>query len=349
MLVAFAVSALLLQSAAAPTPAQLEEQDTCLTCHADAGLSVDLPSGEKRSLAVDINQYKASVHGKKLTCVDCHAEMKEVPHPERSFKSARDFTLAYYEQCKRCHFSNYTKTLDSVHYQALARGDRMAPVCVDCHGAHDIAPPAVKRSATVDNCGKCHAGVSTAYRNSVHGKLLGTPAERDIPVCNDCHHTHDIAGPRQADWRLREAQLCGSCHTNEQLMKKYGLSTAVVKTYVADFHGKTASLRSGQSDAGGNAAFVALCTDCHGVHDITKASEPGSTVIQANLQKTCQKCHPGASRNFSAAWLSHYEPTLRKAPAVYGVKVFYAMFIPFVIGGLALQVLLHLWRVVVNR
>ena len=34
---------------------------------------------------------------------------------------------------------------------------------------------------------------------------------------------------------------------------------------------------------------------------------------------------------------------------MYGVKVFYAMLIPFVIGGLALQVLLHLWRVVVNR
>ena len=28
---------------------------------------------------------------------------------------------------------------------------------------------------------------------------------------------------------------------------------------------------------------------------------------------------------------------------------FYLVFIPFVIGGLALQVVLHLWRIVVNR
>jgi hypothetical protein len=29
--------------------------------------------------------------------------------------------------------------------------------------------------------------------------------------------------------------------------------------------------------------------------------------------------------------------------------VFYWIFIPFVVGGLILQILLHLWRVVVNR
>jgi len=31
------------------------------------------------------------------------------------------------------------------------------------------------------------------------------------------------------------------------------------------------------------------------------------------------------------------------------VKIFYAIFIPFVVAGLALQILLHLWRAVVNR
>jgi hypothetical protein len=71
--------------------------------------------------------------------------------------------------------------------------------------------------------------------------------------------------------------------------------------------------------------------------------------MQANLLKVCQRCHAGATRSFSAAWLSHYEPSWNKAPLVYGVKVFYAVLIPFMIGGLVLQILLHLWRVVVNR
>jgi hypothetical protein len=34
---------------------------------------------------------------------------------------------------------------------------------------------------------------------------------------------------------------------------------------------------------------------------------------------------------------------------VYAVRIAYMILIPFMIGGLVLQILLHLWRVVVNR
>ena len=71
--------------------------------------------------------------------------------------------------------------------------------------------------------------------------------------------------------------------------------------------------------------------------------------MKANLQRTCQKCHAGANPNFPGAWLSHYEPSPGKAPMVYGVKLAYAVLIPFMIGGLGLQILLHLWRLMVNR
>jgi hypothetical protein len=89
--------------------------------------------------------------------------------------------------------------------------------------------------------------------------------------------------------------------------------------------------------------------DCHGVHDITRVDDPGSRVVKANLGRTCQRCHEGATDSFPAAWLSHYEPSWSKAPLVYLVKVFYMVLIPFMIGGLVLQILLHFWRVVVNR
>ncbi len=71
--------------------------------------------------------------------------------------------------------------------------------------------------------------------------------------------------------------------------------------------------------------------------------------MKANLVKVCQKCHADANENFPAAWLSHYEPSPEKAALVYYVKVFYDIFIPFVVIGLILQILLHIWRVVVNR
>lgn len=31
-----------------------------------------------------------------------------MPHPAKPFKTLREFSIAYYEQCKRCHFANYT-------------------------------------------------------------------------------------------------------------------------------------------------------------------------------------------------------------------------------------------------
>jgi hypothetical protein len=320
------------------------EIETCLGCHGDRNLAVNLPSGETRSLFVDLQAFRQSVHGDKLSCTDCHQDMTAVPHESRPFQSLRAFTLAYYEQCKRCHFDNYTKTLDSVHYQALARGDRTAPTCVECHGAHNIQPHQSKVHIS-KMCAKCHEGVFAVYSKSVHGRFI--EQNNDVPACPDCHRSHDVAGPRDLGWQRRTPEICSACHSNQALMNKYGLSTAVTRTYVADFHGMTASLQRSAKTAGGS--VVALCTDCHGVHDITTVNEPGSRVLRANLVRTCARCHPGASENFPAAWLSHYEPSWQRAPLVYGVQLFYAILIPFMIGGLVLQMLLHFWRVVVNR
>lgn len=331
--------------AGAASPATGIDVETCLSCHADRDLAVALPSGETRSLYVDIDAFRASVHGNKLSCTDCHQDMTEVPHASRPFNTLREFTVAYYEQCKRCHFANYTKTLDSVHYQALARGDRTAPLCVDCHGAHDVRDSRAAGSRVSNTCTKCHVGVSAVYAKSVHGKAAETNA--DVPACTDCHKSHDVSGPRTANWQQHIPELCSNCHSNKTLMDKYGLSSVVNQTYVADFHGMTASLRKDTGQQG--ASVVALCTDCHGVHDITKVDAPDSRVLRTNLVKTCARCHEGASDNFPAAWMSHYEPTWDKAPMVFGVQTFYDILIPFMMVGLLLQILLHFWRVVVNR
>jgi hypothetical protein len=67
-------------------------------------------------------------------------------------------------------------------------------------------------------------------------------------------------------------------------------------------------------------------------------NDPTSQVYRANLLKTCQKCHPDATQNFSASWLSHYEPDVNKYPLVYFVDLFYKIFIPAVLGFMGLYV-----------
>jgi predicted CXXCH cytochrome family protein len=340
------VVALSVQIAPSP-PSRAELNETCLTCHGDQNLSVALPSGESRSLFIQLDTFLRSVHGDKLSCVDCHTDTTEVPHPARPFQTRREFTAAYTEQCKRCHFANFAKTMDGVHARALERGDKTAPLCVDCHGAHDVARANEPRNRISQTCATCHAGVAAGYAKSVHGKALLDQNNPDVPTCTDCHRAHDVAGPTAQEWLDRTPEMCARCHADSQLMSKYGISTAVQSTYLADFHGMTQSLRGG-GDAE-STPLVARCTDCHGVHDIVEVSDPASPVLKANLVKTCRQCHADATENFPAAWLSHYEPSWERAPLVHAVTLAYTFLIPFMVGGLVLQVLLHLWRVVVNR
>jgi predicted CXXCH cytochrome family protein len=335
-------------AAAAPAWAGIPaEQEDCLGCHgADPGMTMDLVGGEKLGVYVDQAVFARSVHGENLRCTDCHTEKNGYPHDSKPFGSKRDLAVAYYEGCKSCHFANYTKTLDGVHYAVMAKGDRKAALCVDCHGAHDIQRASEPRTRISKTCANCHGPIFKVYAASVHGRDAEA-GNADVPVCTDCHRAHDIIDPRNGALAHSTPEICGRCHTNAKMMAKYGLSTKVVDTYLRDFHGMSATLqRTHQVD---RKAFAAVCTDCHGVHDIQKSTDPTSHTIQANLVQTCRKCHPDATTSFPRAWLSHYEPTPQKAGLVWGVQLFYKLMIPFMVGGLVLQIALHLWRVVVNR
>lgn len=335
------------------TPAYPEQQltnevETCLSCHGMEGLSLTLASKEEMSLYIDKKEFARSVHGDKLTCTDCHGDVSAYPHPKRPFKTRREYTIALYESCKRCHFANYTKTLESVHYDLLSKGDSRAPVCVDCHGYHNVTRPDQPRTRVSKSCSKCHQPIYSTYLNSVHGKALVIEDNQDVPVCTDCHTAHTIADPRTTAFLVRTPELCGKCHADDRLMDKYGISTKVLKTYLSDFHGMTVSFYKKQQTQD-ISSFKAVCTDCHGVHDIARADDPNSSVMKANILATCKRCHPDATANFSSAWLSHYDPSPKKSALVYYVKLFYKIMIPLMVGGLFVQIFLHIWRVVVNR
>lgn len=324
-----------------------DEVDTCLSCHGEKGMEKKLPSGETQGVHVDRAGFEKSVHGAKLGCTGCHPGYQEMPHPDHPAKSRAEFQASFRDLCKSCHFANYTKALDSVHFAALSSGNTSAPFCGDCHGAHDISKPNEPRTKISETCSGCHSSEAEAFAKSVHGQALAKTNSPDVPVCTDCHKSHAIHDPKSQATRLSSPETCAACHRDEKKMAKYGLSAKVYQTYVGDFHGRSASLYAGQSKAAEK--VIAVCTDCHGSHEITRTNDANSAVLKANLQKTCAKCHAGAPPNFPAAWLSHYEPSPKRAPLVWATAFFYKILIPLMIGGLVLQILLHLWRVVVNK
>lgn len=203
-------------------PAAAQENETCLMCHGSPEVFRDVPNGAR--LVVDQEAFGRSVHGAAaVQCTMCHQGV-EFPHPQPMPRV----------DCSLCHTAPAEQYRRSVHGQALAKGDALAPRCTDCHGTHNIqshTDPA-SRTAVVNVpflCGACHhegSPVSRArripqdsilenYSNSMHGEGLLRAGLTVTAVCTSCHTAHDIlphTDARSTINRNNVAKTCTQCH-----------------------------------------------------------------------------------------------------------------------------------------
>jgi len=185
------------------------------------------------------------------------------------------------DECLTCHDKLNAKVFEnSVHGMA---GD-----CVSCHEDIKEIPHADKLKPV--NCASCHESEWKIYFGSDHAKNL--KGEPSASACLRCHgDPHTIIPVKDADspvYRSHVSQVCGSCHEDQKKMDQFGLSqTKPVTSYLDTVHGKAIS--KGILEA-------AVCTDCHGAHDISASNNPGSRTYWLNVPKTCAKCHAEAGR-----------------------------------------------------
>jgi hypothetical protein len=325
----------------------------CVICHAghvsNVNLQMPFPSGEVKSVQVDPAAFLNSVHGEVLQCQACHQDVGGYPHRDRRFinENIRDvgFLIRQYGVCGDCHEEAYTHYLGSVHAQALANGNPEAAVCSDCHGSHDIetanaeADGGLALRPAVYSCSKCHQEEFAEYQASVHGRPLLEQGDPNAPACVDCHGVHQIVSPTTTDFRRQSPYLCATCHADQSLMREYGLSTQIMDSYVADFHGTTAHLFTYEE---GKELNQAVCNDCHGVHDIRSVIDPDSSIIRENLLATCQKCHEDATVNFPDAWTGHYQPTPYENAPVYWIRTIYNVIFTVGMAGLIGHIVLDM-------
>jgi hypothetical protein len=148
-----------------------------------------------------------------------------------------------------------------------------------------------------NSCLECHSGlpeplgVSTeTFAQSVHAqKGLGCVACHGGDATSD---DPEKAMSRSSGWkgkieRKQIPELCASCHADAEFMKKYnpGMRVDQFQQYKTSVHG--------QKWAKGDSK-VAVCTDCHGVHDLRAPSDPRSNVHPTNIATTCSRCHADA-------------------------------------------------------
>jgi len=320
-----------------PHPARLKSVD-CSGCHSEVAAAY-----AKSRHTVTLDRKPVS---RAPRCVDCHGAHAV---SRRTVSSSPVYYRNLAATCSRCHANpeilekrnigipGATRMYEkSVHNRAIVeKGLNKSATCADCHGAHDMrdrSDPSshINKKNLPATCGKCHYGVFTIYRESVHGIALqrGMP---DAPNCSDCHGEHEIRradDPKsQVSFGAVSEKTCASCHGAERLAARYGVSVDKVKGYEQSFHGLSARLGD---------KTVANCSSCHGVHEIFRSGDPRSTVNPRNLPVTCGKCHPGATANFASGNI-HVGPGGTGGVVKYWVERFYIWMIVAVIGGMLLH------------
>ncbi len=162
--------------------------------------------------------------------------------------------------------------------------------CVDCHKdvkslAHETTPQKVA-------CAQCHADAQDAYAHGAHAKAAkagGAPAA----TCVDCHGgAHEILAAGDAGSPVNHGNIpvtCGKCHGQKFLVEKNGESAQTFVSYQESVHGLATEKGSKKA---------AVCTDCHGTHEILPANDEKSPIYKFNVPATCGKCHTAVEQTF---------------------------------------------------
>lgn len=258
-------------------PVLPQDNDDCLMCHEDKGLK-GKRGGRTISVFFDQNKFSKSIHADN-DCISCHIDLAGTDYPHADDVNKAD--------CSICH-DDVQKIFDlSLHGKAVKRGDRLAPLCQDCHGAHDITliknanSPAYPMNVPY-LCGKCHREGSPVqlqrnipqdsilenYSESIHGEGLlrkGLIVSATCVSCHTAHETLDHTDARSTIARKNIASTCAKCHV--------GIEEVHRKVIKGELWEKQAHI-------------LPACVDCHQPHKVRKVFYD-----QGASDRDCLRCH----------------------------------------------------------
>jgi len=254
-------------------PQPLKQDESCLACHGQPGMT----SGTGKSISIDPGKHAASVHG-VLGCTDCHATIKDYPHPVKVPRV----------KCATCHAD------ESAHVPASVHGALGEAACQSCHGDHHEVAPAAQLAPA--KCAQCHADEVKEFRQSIHGQAAAA-GDADAPTCMSCHGpVHQIQTASDVESTVAKKNLpdtCASCHSNQQFLSRHKIPFArPVELYKQSVHGR--AVKDGDGAA-------ASCSDCHGSHGILPSRDARSKVNHFNIPATCGQCHSDISKTYLAS------------------------------------------------
>jgi predicted CXXCH cytochrome family protein len=261
---------------AKPAAKSDSNSDLCLGCHGERSFTTKKGS-RTVSLFVDSKKFAGSVHG-PMGCTSCHADLAGADFPHPTPKKV---------VCGTCHDDEQKLYANSVHGKANARGNMVAPACVDCHGNHDILHVKDKNSAVAPLripyiCGSCHRENAPAQKNlpldqqsilenyteSIHGEGLMKKGLAVAANCASCHTPHNILPPSDANSSISRkniAATCTKCHAEIEFVHRKIIKGALWEK---------------------ESSVLPACVDCHQPHKVRK-----EFYTQGMANADCLGCH----------------------------------------------------------
>lgn len=261
---------------------RIQDNSHCLSCHDDPTITMT-KNGKEISLEVKTFVFSRSVHS-SLKCEKCHVGFNpdEIPHKE-------NITPV---NCMSCH-----KNVVQVHQfhptmkNASGTGGTNDVNCKNCHGYHNVQSPKNPSSPThflnsTNFCGNCHKKEKEDHIKSQHFVELNKN-NPNAPTCIFCHQKPITPGFKLdlAQLKLNQEELCLSCHIKQE---NNPYAKALIN-YDKSVHGS--ALRKGNK-------FAAICVDCHGSHNLQKASSPNSNINPTKVSNVCGKCHIAITQEY---------------------------------------------------
>ena len=182
--------------------------------------------------------------------------------------------------------------VDLQQYQSSIHGKNR---CTSCHTDIREVPHPEKFVPKPVACSNCHRIEAEIYLKSDHGQAVHKGVA-EAASCKDCHGaSHVLLNSRDPQSPVNRANLattCGRCHGNTAEMRRFNLRQEnPIVSYETSVHGIAVIQKKVMNSA--------VCTDCHGSHDLHRSTNANSKLYWRTVPSTCGKCHENVQRTYA--------------------------------------------------
>lgn len=243
-------------------------------------------------IGIALLAFPSALLAQESGCLTCHTnpEMKkEATEPVKLFLEGVHAKAGL--NCTACH-GGPADTTDFLEAHSRKNGFRSRPKPTEipalCGSCHDDAAKMKSLGARPD----LPTGQGKHFAESVHGGIRPVK-DYEEPSCISCHGVHGIRAPSDPQSPVNPRNVpetCNRCHGDFGYMRAFTSARVRIdqlEEYKTSVHGQ----RLAEGDT-----KVAVCSSCHGAHDILPASNPNSHVYAKNVAETCGRCHADPER-----------------------------------------------------